>query len=270
VSTDPGSYCRTKAAPEGSDPYYALLFVEPDARAGVLALMALQRELCEAVEDCSDFAVSRRKLQYWSEELSAPRPRHPVAVALRHGGGHALIGAGERVALVQAALARIEMTQVPDETALHQECLAGAGRALALASTACGDVDDAAAASAAAVGAAVEQARLLRLPRRAGAPPHTSVPRSLLGRFDVRPQELDTAATAAGACALRAALLQAARERLQHALAARPTPPRLARCLGRLALARVDAMAAAGFVEDGRSAGITPLRKLWIAWRSAR
>lgn len=82
----PEHYCQEKAAPVGSNFYYAALFHSAPQKRSLHALFALQQELIDTVIECQDAGVARIKLQWWSEEirrLFANEARHPVSKALQ-------------------------------------------------------------------------------------------------------------------------------------------------------------------------------------------
>lgn len=83
--SNPDSYCEQKAAPEGSNLYYALLFEPAETRRYLLPLFALHYEIADCLTASTDPGVIRVKLQWWSEELvrlADNEPRHPVTTAL--------------------------------------------------------------------------------------------------------------------------------------------------------------------------------------------
>ena len=78
-------YCRDKAAPDGSDRYYALHFHPPDEYRPLLALFTLQTELEYVLQTIEDPGVARIKLEWWRNEIDACRqqkPRHPLTQLL--------------------------------------------------------------------------------------------------------------------------------------------------------------------------------------------
>jgi phytoene synthase len=82
---DPHEYCQSKAAASGSSFYYSFLFLPQDRRRAITALYAFCREVDDTVDECSDAAVARAKLAWWRKELAAVfhgAPQHPVARAL--------------------------------------------------------------------------------------------------------------------------------------------------------------------------------------------
>jgi 15-cis-phytoene synthase len=82
---DPHEYCQAKAAASGSSFYYSFLFLPQERRRAITALYAFCREVDDAVDECTDTTVARTKLAWWRKELAAAfhgTPQHPVARAL--------------------------------------------------------------------------------------------------------------------------------------------------------------------------------------------
>ncbi len=77
----PERYCADKAAAADSDRELALVFVRPEERPVIEALLALDRELREIAERAHDPAIGMARLEWWREELARARegdPQHPV------------------------------------------------------------------------------------------------------------------------------------------------------------------------------------------------
>ena len=75
------SYCRGKAAPEGSNLYYGTLFETPEVRSVLFSIFALHYEISECLTVSQDPGVTHIKLHWWAEELQRlldKQPRHPV------------------------------------------------------------------------------------------------------------------------------------------------------------------------------------------------
>lgn len=69
----------------GSDIYYAIRFAPVDQRQPLTLINALYRSLRDVPLECSDPAVARAKLEWWSEELEKTgndQARHPITRAL--------------------------------------------------------------------------------------------------------------------------------------------------------------------------------------------
>ena len=81
----PDQYCQQKAAGSGSSFYYSVLFLPPERRRAITALYAFCREVDDAVDEASDAQRAAVKLAWWRAEvanLAAGNPQHPVTRAL--------------------------------------------------------------------------------------------------------------------------------------------------------------------------------------------
>jgi phytoene synthase len=81
----PDEYCQQKAAASGSSFYYSFLFLPPAKRRAITAFYAFCREVDDVADEASDTAVARAKLAWWRTEvanLEAGHPTHPVTRAL--------------------------------------------------------------------------------------------------------------------------------------------------------------------------------------------
>lgn len=77
-------YYQTEIAPRGSDLYYATRKMSHESRSHLLALFALEKEITEVIDECSDQGVARLKLQWWLtqiEKMYAGDAEHPAAIA---------------------------------------------------------------------------------------------------------------------------------------------------------------------------------------------
>jgi len=81
----PDEYCQKKAAQSGSSFYYSFLFLPPERRRAITALYAFCREVDDAVDEPSDPSAARATLAWWRGEVAqlfAGNPQHPVTRAL--------------------------------------------------------------------------------------------------------------------------------------------------------------------------------------------
>jgi phytoene synthase len=82
----PDEYCQQKTVQSGSSFYYSFLFLPPERRRAITALYAFCREVDDTVDDCTDESVARIKLAWWRTEVSAMfkgSGTHPVMQALQ-------------------------------------------------------------------------------------------------------------------------------------------------------------------------------------------
>jgi phytoene synthase len=81
----PDDYCQQKAAASGSSFYYSFLFLPAGKRRAITAFYAFCREVDDVADEASDLEVARAKLAWWRTEvadLMAGHPSHPVTRAL--------------------------------------------------------------------------------------------------------------------------------------------------------------------------------------------
>lgn len=82
---NPHDYCQQKAAASGSSFYYSFLFLPKPRRRAITALYAFCREVDDVADECTDIGIARTKLAWWRSEIAnlyAGNPQHPVTQAL--------------------------------------------------------------------------------------------------------------------------------------------------------------------------------------------
>ena len=83
---NPHEYCQQKAAASGSSFYYSFLFLPKPKRLAITALYAFCREVDDVADECTDLNIARTKLAWWRAEIAnlyAGNPQHPVTQALQ-------------------------------------------------------------------------------------------------------------------------------------------------------------------------------------------
>jgi phytoene synthase len=81
----PDQYCQEKAAQSGSSFYYSFLFLTPERRRAITALYAFCREVDDIADEVQDADIARAKLGWWRAEVAnlfEGKPQHPVTQAL--------------------------------------------------------------------------------------------------------------------------------------------------------------------------------------------
>ncbi|HXH02530.1 MAG TPA: presqualene diphosphate synthase HpnD [Candidatus Competibacteraceae bacterium] len=274
---NPDQYCHDKAAPRGSSLYYSLLPLEAQRRRPLIALHALLRELNEIVEECHDQGVAIRKLDWWREELGrlyAGCPQHPVTRALA-------------AALERTPLAREHFQELLDGTAMDLAYdaypsfaqLALYGHRLGstpalLAAEILGMRDRQTSRFAHELGMALLLARLLLQVRRHARQGRFYIPEDELARFGLGQADLLKSQGDERTRALFAFQAERVHDTWKRALELLPEADRAAQLpqiiLAELAMARLAEVEADGYALLERRVRLTPLRKLWLAWRVQR
>jgi len=81
----PDQYCQQKTSQSGSSFYYSFLFLPPLKRQAITAVYTFCREADDIVDECVDPSTAETKLNWWREEIAnlfANKPSHPVSHAL--------------------------------------------------------------------------------------------------------------------------------------------------------------------------------------------
>ena len=274
---EPLEYCRQKVAAEGSNLYYLLLFQAPENRPGLLALYSLEAELLEVLEGCSELHVAQHKLSFWVEELQrmlTDTPRHPVSQALRiHLNDRKILSKELCTQLLQGFTHRLQEPTLDTREQLQLQCHETAG-VLGLAVSQWLDPDNPESAKALqTLATAIEIQRRLRFRVIAGQPLHTTVPGEELTRFSLANEQFVLGADEPQLLPLKLHLLESTRQSIHDAQQMiRPSPAAgLALAQARIALgesAKSKPWLKSGLTTQGLPS-ISPLRKFWIAWRSA-
>jgi len=78
-------YCQEKVAASGSNFYYSFLFLPSEQRIAITAVYAFCREVDDIVDESENKIIAQQKLIWWSTEIErvfAGKPEHPVGIAL--------------------------------------------------------------------------------------------------------------------------------------------------------------------------------------------
>ena len=268
---DPDRYCLDAAAPPGSSLYYATLFAGSRERAAFIAVHALRHALLDIVDTIADVNVRASKLNWWSGEIIEARdgsPRHPVSLAITRSCGKPLWSRPEVLAML-AAVARVSAADgIASEAARDAFCVhVGGGTARLCMAAVESESGGGARDRIGALGTALEDAML------AGAP---SV-RSGLRRLPMpSPDSSGRVAHDDSGSEPEQIAVERARARQALAGAIRGVPPRAGPATfvyRTLAHIQCAALAEALRKPAGTAplvASISPIRKLWIAWRGSR
>jgi phytoene synthase len=274
---DADEYCRNKVAAEGTTLYYSLLFVTADTRRAITALRALGEELRELSDRCSDVNVGRSRLAWWHEELARlldGAPRHPATSALgrvlQPGGP----GDAHLHALLDGAARRLQAGGYASRSQMEEILALAEGALGALTAVLCTQGSEQDVAFGRNLFTALGHAWIARTPKRHGWRSFTYLPGDELARGGVTREDLAARQTGSALKAVVKTQLEHARSRIRDALSRLPESRRgehLATVTeARMELAILDAVERSGYRVLERPAMISPLRKLWIAWRTAR
>lgn len=274
---NPDDYCRNKAAPAGSSQYYSLRSLPEDKRRAVTALAAFVREVKEIPYECTDPGVARTKLRWWRDEvrrLFEGQARHPVTQALTAAApGHGL--AREHfVEVIDGVEADVDQFTYPSFQDLSLYCHRVASMTSLMTTELLGINDRQTLRYAHDLGTALELTRIIRDVRRDGARGRVYLPLDELRQYGVSPEDLMAGRGSDNARRLIEHQAARARGYYHAALDKLPEADRHGQLSGvvlaELRRATLREIEADGYRVWERRIALTPVRKLWIAWRTGR
>ncbi len=271
----PDEYCQHKAAQSGSSFYYAFRFLPPERRRAITALYAFCREVDDAVDEPSDASVARAKLDWWRNEVAqlfAGKPQHPVTRALAPAVASYGITRRGLEEIMDGMQMDLEQNRYLDFAALALYCHRVAGVVGVLAAGIFGYRNPQTLAYAEKLGLAFQLTNIIRDVGEDVRNGRIYIPMDELQRFGVTAADILNARH--GPAFERLMQFQAERARRCHdeALAALPPEDRRAQRPG-LVMAAIyrtllDEIGRDGYRVLQQRTALTPVRKLWIAWRT--
>ncbi|KDB06715.1 squalene synthase HpnD [Burkholderia sp. lig30] len=270
-------YCQQKAAPPGSSVYYALRQAPLAVQPRLAALFALRRELEETAKETSDPTVGHTKLAWWHKELAAlaaGQPSHPVTQALAAHHPSIADESDTLRALVGGFGMDLEQARYLDFANLQRYVaqVGGSFSALVARASALKPVEPQPWANA--VGHALMLAQFVQELGNDARHGRIYLPIDELQRYNVTAADLLNRRYSPAFTELLQFQTSRARDALSAADAAIPAPARRAQRTLRaqiaLSLALLDEIERDGYQVLHQRIALTPIRKLWIAWRAAR
>ena len=274
---NPDEYCQRKAAASGSSFYYSFLFLPIEQRRAILALYAFCREVDDVVDDCQDPGVARLKLQWWREEIGRAfqgKPQHPVTQALQPQLERYNLPEEYFREIIDGMQMDLDQTRYADFSALALYCYRAAGVVGLLAAEIFGYRERGTLQYATALGTALQLTNILRDVREDARRGRIYLPQDELRAAGVAEEDL---LRGTHTPQLQPLLAQhAARARDYYAQAERALPEidrpaqRSGLIMANIYRSLLDEIERDGFRVLERRVALTPLRKLWIAWRTVR
>ena len=270
----PQDYVQQKAAASGSSFYYAFLFLPPERRAAITAFYAFCREVDDVVDEVADPGVAATKLGWWQMEVQkafAGQASHPALQALMpHAAGFG-ITAQQLLAVVEGCQMDLQQTRYLDWPGLQRYCHLVAGVVGEVSARIFGQTDEASTAYAHKLGLAFQMTNIIRDVGEDAMRGRIYLPIDDLQRFDVKAQTLLQRQYAPGFEALMRYEAERAHALYDEALALLPAADRRSQKAGlmmasiyRTLLREIEA---SQFQVLHQRIALTPLRKLWLAWK---
>jgi 15-cis-phytoene synthase len=272
----PDEYCQQKAAASGSSFYYSFLFLPPDKRRAITAVYAYCREVDDVVDEVSDAAVAEAKLAWWRGEIAAlgrGDPTHPVMNALQPFLDSPF---GVTTARLTAVLDGMEMdlrqNRYLDYASLRRYAHLVAGVVGEMAASIFGYREPVTLEYAARLGLALQLINIIRDVGDDARRGRIYLPLDELQRFDVKPADLINARYVDGFVPLMRFQAERARRVYGEALTLLPAEDRRSQrtglIMGAIYSTVLDEIEREQFRVLHQRIALTPLRKLWLAWKT--
>ncbi len=274
----PDEYCQNKAAKSGSSFYYAFRFLPDHRRRAITAFYAFCREVDNVVDEVSDPAVARTKLAFWRREvdslyLGAPQPPvmralapHVELMHLPRAAFHTIIDGMEQ---------DLEKVRYLNFEELERYCYKAAGVVGEVSARIFGmssPDDPHTLAYARALGEALQLTNIIRDVGEDARRGRIYLPHEDLARFGVSASALLQGQADGDFVGMMRYQCERASATYERAYAELPREDRRAQRPG-LAMAAIyqallDEIQRDGFRVLEHRVALTPIRKLWLAWKT--
>ena len=271
----PEDYCQQKAASSGSSFYYSFMFLPPNRRRAITALYAFCREVDDVVDECQDQQIAATKLAWWRLELDrlyAGQADHPVTRALKPVVDEFNLPREQLLEIIDGMEMDLQQTRYLDFTALSLYCYRVASVVGLLAAEIFGYQDRATQKYAHDLGMAFQLTNIIRDVGEDARRGRVYLPLDELKRFEVSVADILNARHSENFRRLMEFQIERAEHYYAQALGALPTIDRKAQRPGLMMAAiyrtLLDEIKRDGCLVLNQRTSLTPLRKLWIAWRT--
>jgi 15-cis-phytoene synthase len=271
----PEQYCQDRAAKSGSSFYYSFLFLPPERRRAITALYAYCREVDDVVDECADADLARTKLAWWRKEIAgafAGSAQHPVAQALIPVVRAFNLPQQRFQDVIDGMEMDLRYNRYPDFATLQAYCFRVAGVVGLMAAEIFGYRDPATLRYAENLGTAFQLTNIIRDVGEDARRGRVYLPLDELARHGLSATDVIHLQDSEALQRLIAFQIGRAEEYYRLAFASLPAQDRKAQRPG-LVMAAIyqkvlEEIRRGGCKVIDRRTSLTPIRKLWIAWRT--
>jgi phytoene synthase len=271
----PDEYCQQKTAQSGSSFYYSFLFLPPERRRAITALYAFCREVDDTVDETTDQSVARIKLAWWRNEVAqaySGTPTHPVMLALQPHLQPYDLKQEHLQAIIDGMEMDLDQSRYLDYPNLRKYCWHVAGVVGILSASIFGVTNPQTLQYAETLGLAFQLTNIIRDVGEDARKGRIYLPISELQQFNVTAADLLNARHSERFEALMKFQADRAQGLYDEAFALLPRADRRAQRPG-LMMAAIYRTLLGEIERDGfhvlkQKISLTPLRKLWLAWKT--
>lgn len=271
----PDQYCQERAAKSGSSFYYSFRFLPADRRRAITALYAFCREVDDVADEVSDIAVARTKLAWWRTEVAnlfGGHPQHPVTMALVPATKNFGIDQSRLNEIIDGMEMDLTHHRYKDFDSLRLYCHRVAGVVGQLSASIFGFKHPQTLDYAENLGLAFQLTNIIRDVGEDARRGRIYLPSDELQKFNVAPEDLLAGRMTGNFAKLMA--FQAERAQSLYDVAFRSLhnedkgPQRPGLIMAAIYRTLLSEIERDGFKVLNQRTSLTPLRKLWIAWRT--
>jgi phytoene synthase len=274
---DPDQYCEQKTAASGSSFQYSFLFLEPEQRRAMNALYAFCREVDDVVDECHDPGVARTKLAWWREEIGRAftgTPQHPVTRALKDVAARYSLPREHFLEIIDGVEMDLDCNAYRSFTELSLYCYRVASVVGLMAAKIFGYEDQRTLKYAHDLGMAFQLTNILRDLSEDARRGRVYIPEEDMARFHVNREDIVNGRLDDNMRALLKFETERAEQFYRQAYAHLPEQDRYRQRSGLIMAAVYEALlkaiADAGYQVFTQRINLSPPRKMFIAWQTAR
>ncbi|MCF6258018.1 MAG: presqualene diphosphate synthase HpnD [Gammaproteobacteria bacterium] len=273
----PDEYCQDKTAKSGSSFYYSFLFLPEAQRKAITTLYAFCREVDDVVDECSDTDLARSKLNWWRAEIFGTfddKPSHPVCQALTTSIANFNLPREHFIEIIDGMEMDLQQTRYDTFAELNLYCYRVASVVGLMAAEIFGFKDRSTLDYAHNLGLAFQLTNILRDVKEDAERGRIYLPLEELEKFAVSEQDILENRCTDNMKKLLDFQAQRAQDCYDKAFALLPEADRYAQRTG-LIMASIYRTTLNTIQQDScqvltQRISSSPLKKLWIAWRTAR
>lgn len=271
----PDEYCQQKTVQSGSSFYYSFLFLPPERRKAITALYAFCREVDDTVDETHDQSVARIKLAWWRTEVSnmvKGAPTHPVTQALQPHLAPYHLQEQHLQAIIDGMEMDLDQSRYLDYAGLRKYCWHVAGVVGILSASIFGATNPQTLQYAEKLGLAFQLTNIIRDVGDDARKGRIYLPVNELQQFGVTAADILNFRHSEKFEALMKFQCERARGVYDEAFALLPKEDRRAQRPGLMMAAIyrtvLDEIERDDFKVLNQRISLTPLRKLWLAWKT--
>ncbi len=270
-------YCQEQAAGSGSSFYYSFLFLPTNQRQAITALYAFCREIDDVVDECNDLNIALTKLNWWRDEIQRVfhgQAQHPVGLSLSKAIKEFNLNEKHFHSIIDGMLMDTQQSRYQTFEELSTYCYRVAGVVGLLAIEIFGYQHPSTQDYAEKLGLAFQLTNILRDIKEDASRGRIYLPLDELKKFDVSEKDILNGKINSKLRALFEFQAQRAEHYYQQAYSSLDKQDRFQQRSGLIMAAIYHALLVRIKKQDydvfSHNIRLSPLRKLWIAWRTYR